>query len=455
MKRLISILIVSLMLVACLVPLTCAAGTGKVTVTSTEANVGEQVTVTVSFGECEGLASYGANLTYDTSALKLVSMEKGDFCSVVNAETGFATHFSIEDAKSGTLFTATFEVIAATSGEYKVGVVFVTEGDATCNAAGEAVAMTVTEGVVKVTVPCTHANTEIRDAKEPTCTEKGYTGDTWCKDCETKIADGEEIAMKEHTPAEEKVGVKSETCAADGYTGDVICSVCKTVIQKGEVVKATGKHVDENKDNKCDVCQKDLTPAPSGSGVTIVQKPVAMYFNDVLPTDWFYEDVLYVYTHGLMVGVSDTHFAPAANLTRGMLVTILYRMEGEPAVKFAGTFGDVADGLWYSDAVEWAAKNDIVKGYETGNFGPNDAITREQLATILYRYAKAEGYNVSAADDLADFSDAAQISEYAVPAMKWAVASGLLKGADGKLMPRANATRAEVAALIHRFDEKF
>lgn len=175
-------------------------------------------------------------------------------------------------------------------------------------------------------------------------------------------------------------------------------------------------------------------------------------FADVKEADWFYDAVKYVQEKGLMNGIGDTAFGPHGTTTRGMIVTILYRLEGVPAVGTNG-FTDVAAGKYYSDAAAWAAENKIVSGYGDGKFGPEDTITREQLATILMNYAKAKGYDVSARAELSTFSDAASVSGYAKDAMAWANAAGLIKGDGGKLIPGGNAERAQVAVILQRFME--
>ncbi len=178
----------------------------------------------------------------------------------------------------------------------------------------------------------------------------------------------------------------------------------------------------------------------------------SMRFDDVSKGDWFYKDVEYVYNEGIMDGVSKREFAPNETLTRAMIVKILYRIEGEPAGYRSSDFNDVESGRWYTGAVAWAAEKEIVKGYGNGKFGPNDPVTREQLAAILYRYTQYKGWSTTAASgSLKGFADAASVSSYAVDAMNWAVDEGLLKGANNKLSPKSNATRAQVAAIIHRY----
>ena len=200
-----------------------------------------------------------------------------------------------------------------------------------------------------------------------------------------------------------------------------------------------------------------VTPVNPGkpSTPTTPDKPTDGFkFTDVSRNDWFYGDVSYVYENGIMDGVSAETFAPNATLTRGMIVTILYRMENKPAVTGASKFTDVDANEWYGAPVAWAAENGIVTGYSETTFGPNDPVTREQLAAILYRYAVYKGMSaVTLEQNLSRFTDADQISAYAVPAMNWAVGKGLINGADGKLSPKASATRAQVAAIIHRYLE--
>ena len=195
-----------------------------------------------------------------------------------------------------------------------------------------------------------------------------------------------------------------------------------------------------------------VTPSkPGNTGTT----GTTLRFDDVSRSDWFYDDVRYVYENGIMDGTGAYRFAPNAQLTRAMIVTILYRMDGSPAMSGASDFKDVDSNKWFAKAVAWAAANGIVNGYGSGRFGPNDPVTREQLAAILYRYtAYRKASTASNGDNLASFSDLGTVSGYALESMNWAVGAGLLKGANGKLDPKANATRAQVAAIIHRYLER-
>ena len=182
---------------------------------------------------------------------------------------------------------------------------------------------------------------------------------------------------------------------------------------------------------------------------------IKLPFGDVTVSDWFYDDVRYVYANGIMDGTSSDRFAPNAPLTRAMIVTILYRMAGSPSVSGSSDFTDVAAGKWFAKAVAWAAANGIVNGYGSGLFGPNDPVTREQLAAILYRYAVYGGMTaVTLEENLGSFADTAQLSAYAIQAMNWAVGQGLINGSGSNLVPKAQATRAQVAAIIHRYLER-
>ena len=178
-------------------------------------------------------------------------------------------------------------------------------------------------------------------------------------------------------------------------------------------------------------------------------------FTDVEEGAWYYDAVAYVYDKGMMTGVTDTTFEPDATTTRGMIVTMLYRLEGEPAVDNAAAFADVAAGAWYEKAVAWASQNEIVNGYGDDLFGPNDAITREQMAAILFRYAQYKGLEaVTLEENLGAFEDAGQISEYAVQAFNWVVGQGLMTGVtDTTLEPASSATRAQVATILMRYCE--
>ena len=178
---------------------------------------------------------------------------------------------------------------------------------------------------------------------------------------------------------------------------------------------------------------------------------VKLPFTDVSTSDWFYDDVAFVYKNGLFSGTDSRSFSPNASMTRAMLVTVLYRLEGEPTVTGRSSFTDVRSGAYYEKSVIWAAANGIVTGTDSTSFSPDAKVTREQLAAILYRYAQYRKLATDASAKLNSFTDADSVSAYASEALGWAVSEGLINGASGKLMPKGDATRAQVAALLHRF----
>ena len=176
-------------------------------------------------------------------------------------------------------------------------------------------------------------------------------------------------------------------------------------------------------------------------------------FTDVAENAWYYDAVVYVYENGMMTGTNDgTTFSPAMSLTRGMMAQVMFNLEKGTAPA-TGSFTDVAADAWYADAVNWAAANGIVGGYGNGKFGPEDSITREQMAVLLYNYAKFKGYDMTATTDLTAFSDDEKVSDWAEYAMKWAVAEGLINGSNNALNPLGTASRAEVAQILMNFGQ--
>lgn len=198
------------------------------------------------------------------------------------------------------------------------------------------------------------------------------------------------------------------------------------------------------------------TPLDDGTTITDEETPLVrnpLLFRDVPEDMWCRDAVAYVFDKGLMKGISDTVFAPAASTERGMIVTILHRLEGEPTAA-ASSFTDVAAGKWYTDAIAWGAANGVVEGYSDTIFKPTQDITREQLAAILFRYAQLKGYDTSKRADLSAYTDAGEISAYALEAMRWAVAEELISGVTSyTLVPSGRADRAQVATILMRFCE--
>ena len=195
-----------------------------------------------------------------------------------------------------------------------------------------------------------------------------------------------------------------------------------------------------------------IKPAVDNTKPASDSKP-KLPFTDVSTSDWFYSDVMFVYENGLFSGTDSRSFSPNASMTRAMLVTVLYRLEGEPVGTGSSSFSDVRSGSYYEKAVAWAAANGIVTGTGSTSFSPDAKVTREQLAAILYRYAQYKKLDTDAGAKLDSFSDAGNVSGYASEALSWAVSEGLINGASGRLTPKGDATRAQVAAILHRFVE--
>ena len=211
-----------------------------------------------------------------------------------------------------------------------------------------------------------------------------------------------------------------------------------------------------------DATQKEIDDAAAAldKAAKALQRKELPY-EDVKESDWFYNEVAYNYYEEIMTGMDPTHFGPYVVLPRAQFATILYRMNGEPDVTYTAKFPDVPDGQFYSTAVLWAAEAKVVTGYtDSGYFGTNDPITREQMVVMMYRYADYKKYDISKSTDISSFSDAGQVSEFAEKAMKWAVENGIIEGkknTDGsyRLDPQGSTSRAECAIIIQRFMEKF
>lgn len=249
------------------------------------------------------------------------------------------------------------------------------------------------------------------------------------------------------------------------------------VVDKIEIVDAEGDKIDakkvEDEDNEYTFrmanCDVTVTVTFKEEGKTTTEDkeeteetdkteetttPETITFSDVKESDWFYKGVSYVVENGMMNGMGDNQFAPNAPLTREMLAVVLYNMEKQPESTGVNPFADVKADMWYTDAIVWANANGIVAGYDDSTFGLGDSITREQLAAILYRYAQLKGYDVTEKADLTGYTDSASISSYAVEAMQWANANGIVNGmTETTLAPQGTATRAQVATMLMNFCE--
>ena len=253
-----------------------------------------------------------------------------------------------------------------------------------------------------------------------TCTEGGYTTYTCANGCD------------------EDPYTADETDALGHNYVDGVCTRCGDEEDKGGPVGPTGG---PSRDWHCPTCKSDVCHSKA--------------FSDLDLNAWYHKYTDYVLCKGMMNGMGGDIFAPNATTTRAMLTTILYRMAGSPAVTGEMPFADVAAGQWYSDAILWAAQNDVVLGYVDGNFGPMDTITREQIAAMFFRFAELKGMDTSKAADLASYKDAAAVGAWATDYVEWAVSVGLMKGrAADTLAPAAGTTRAETAALLERWCEE-
>lgn len=327
--------------------------------------------------------------------------------------------------------------------------------------------------------------TEVRGRVEATTSADGYTGDTYCKGCNTKIATGESIPKKDSgdSPSGGSSSGSSSSSSGGGGGGGTTYYTLTFETNGGDSMQAIraarGKTLDlsaytpmrDGYDFGGWYADKALTQRIteiklSGSKTVYADwkkrepnEPVAVKnpFADVNAGDWFYRDVLFSYEKGLMSGMDAAAFAPYANTTRAQIAVIFYRMEGSPAVEGENSFTDVvrdSGTAWFYDAVTWAQQNGIMGGYGNSSFAPNDPITREQLAAIFYRYAQYKGYDTTQGGmAIREFDDYESISDYAMGAMAWAVNTGLVKGDSNLLYPKGTATRAEIAALFHRFAE--
>ena len=326
--------------------------------------------------------------------------------------------------------------------------------------------------------------TEVRGRFEATTSADGYTGDTYCKGCNTKIATGKSIPKKDSGDSSSGGSSSGGSSSSSGGGGGGTTYYTLTFETNGggsmqAIRAARGKTLDlsaytpmrDGYDFGGWYADKDLTQRIteiklSGSKTVYADwkkrepdEPDAVKnpFADVNAGDWFYRDVLFSYEKGLMSGMDAAAFAPYANTTRAQIAVIFYRMEGSPAVEGENSFADVVRGsgtAWFYDAVTWAQQNGIMGGYDNSSFAPNDPITREQLAAIFYRYAQYKGYDTTQGGmAIREFRDYESISDYAMSAMAWAVNTGLVKGDSNLLYPNGTATRAEIAAMLHRFVE--
>ena len=388
----------------------------------------------------------------------LADSVKAQLESASNPEAPYSYYPSLEAAQAAAQPGDTITEVNATTGGTKYTVTLDYADGETANSL-----YTVTEGT-KLTLP--------------TPSRSGYTFEGWY-DGSSRVSSPYKVMKDVTLTAEWDYNGSSSSSGSTRYTVSVedtdngSVEVSPTRASKGSTVTVTVKPDEGYELDELTVTDKNgdsvkLTDKGDGkytfkmpaSKVTVeavftAAKVEGLPFTDVTSGDWFYDAVAYVYDKGMMEGTTDTTFAPAMNLTRSMIAQVLYNLEERPEAPGAAGFPDVAAGAWYADAVNWAAARGIVKGYDTGAFGPEDSVTREQLAAILYRYAQAKGYDTTQGGmAVREFSDSASISDWAQEAMAWAVNAQVLSGkGNGVLDPQGTATRAEVAQMLMNFVE--
>ncbi len=349
---------------------------------------------------------------------------------------------------------------------------------------------------------CAHESTQTVGGVPATCTDDGYSGDVYCTECGAKLKEGQTIAALGHAwnagvvtvqPTETEEGVRTftctrcqatrteaipclththsytavvtePTCTDKGYTthtcacGDSYKNAFTDALghawDAGVMTAEPTATQDGTKTYTCTRCKITKTERIPATGE---DKPCdggancpSQQFTDVNATKWYHSAVDFAVTRGLFNGTGDGHFSPENSMTRAMLVTVLWRYEGEPH-EGENAFADVPEGQWYTDAVAWAAANGVVNGVGNGKFDPNGNVTREQMVTILFRYCGDKGFDTSARANIGSFPDAGNVSAYAKASLEWAVAQGIVNGSGGYLLPQGNATRAQVAAVLMRF----
>ena len=390
----------------------------------------------------------------------LADSVKAQLESASNPEAPYSYYPSLEAAQAAAQPGDTITEVNATTGGTKYTVTLDYADGEMANSL-----YTVTEGT-KLTLP--------------TPSRSGYTFEGWY-DGSSRVSSPYKVMKDVTLTAEWDYNGSSSSSGSTRYTVSVedtdngSVKVSPTRASKGSTVTVTVKPDEGYELDELTVTDKNgdsvkLTDKGDGkytfqmpaSKVTVEAvftavepEPEGLPFTDVTSGDWFYDAVAYVYDKGMMEGTTDTTFAPAMNLTRSMIAQVLYNLEERPEAPGAAGFPDVAAGAWYADAVNWAAARGIVKGYDTGAFGPEDSVTREQLAAILYRYAQAKGYDTTQGGmAVREFSDSASISDWAQEAMAWAVNAQVLSGkGNGVLDPQGTATRAEVAQMLMNFGE--
>jgi uncharacterized repeat protein (TIGR02543 family) len=417
--------------------------------------MGEVVTLPINISENTGLSTFTFHIDYDSTKLKPLSADVNkdwtteiiDNLNAIDTITG-EPMIILTSARSsnwyndGTFATISFEILEEEAGETYVNL----NVQELCYVDGERnvqnLPYAATNGKVEIQA-LEHVHIYESVVTEPTCEAQGYTtytcecGDSYVADYTDPTGhdwDEGEVTIEPTTKTE---GVKIFTC--------LVCEATKTET----IAKLASNSSRPSTTPPEEFVEVDEPETP------LSDLPVANPFIDVLSDAWYYDDVMMAFENGLMNGIELDKFAPGSKLTRAMIVTILWRLDGAPEEEnLEINFTDVVKGAYYEQAIAWGAKNEIIFGYGEELFGPNDDITREQLVTILWRYAKYKEMDLTTSEDdnIAKYKDVLDISNYALPAMQWALIEEILTGKPGELLdPQGNATRAETAAMLQRF----
>ena len=469
-----------------------------------EGYVGEEVTVTVELSNNPGIVGAILNVAYDNNALKLVTVEDagllGGFTGSESSSenpyrlTWLESNTGANNTDNGVVATLTFKLLRA--GTSAVEITYTTEN--IVNADMDEVAFAIDNAVVIAKTQ----NSEETDPEDKNYVTFRLIGDsqhdngvaghdeyvTWIATTRYEISKGDTVydvfveALADHGLSQRGASggyvsaIKAPTVLGGYWLSEydngpnsgwmytvngvhVSDSLKDCVLQDGDRIiwhytddytqeeKTSGKYYQRWLEAK-DISPEEYVKQNGKEDDKTVE------FVDVKKSDWFYDEVQYVVSNGLFNGVGGDKFDPNGSMTRAMLVTVLYRLEGEPTVRGTSPFTDVSNNIWYTDAVIWAEDNGIVNGVGDNKFDPNSSITREQMAAVLFRYAQYKKYDTSASNGLSKYSDFSSISAYSLNALKWANAEGLITGrTTTTLAPKGTATRAEVAAILYRFVE--
>ena len=484
--------------------------TPVIVVSDAEGYAGQEVNVTVELKNNPGLAGAVLNLSYDTAILELTKAEDGGllkdpvFGSDIDQIPYQLTWMDAtggDVTEDGLLAILTFRIKSTASNGAKAKVEVTYKPANLVNADLETVPFAIDNGIVtaKRNSPSIPGGSEklyvsfrlIGDSNHDDGVENHDEYVTWIPTTRYEITEGNTVydvfvkAIAEHGLSQRGAsGGYVSAVKAPAVLGGYWLSEYDNGPNSGWMYTINGSHVSEaltecelkNGDqivwHYCDDYKQEEKPTSSyyqrwleAKDIT-PEKYVELYgkdedkkdetieFVDVKKSDWFYDEVQYAVSNGLFNGVGNDKFDPNGSMTRAMLVTVLYRLEGEPAVRGTSPFTDVSNNIWYTDAVIWAEDNAIVNGVGDNKFDPNSSITREQMAAVLFRYAQYKKYDTSASNGLSKYSDFSSISAWSLNALKWANAESLITGRTATtLAPKGTATRAEVAAILYRFVE--